>query len=177
MATVEAKKISEYEIIHFQTKQFDINNIDDYYKKFNEYISNKIIKEGTNFDDNYWLYKYKSEDRKIIFPSELLYKRLEKVFGKKRDEIEIACKSFIAYNLYSSYVVKFTALLKKLSEGTLKKATGGEITLMRSFIEYIRVPMKIAEELEDVLEGIDEYETYSNGVGRVLPEFIDIYLL
>ncbi len=53
MAIVDAKQILEYEIVHFQTKHFDINDKDAYYKKFNEYISNKIIKEGIKFSDSY----------------------------------------------------------------------------------------------------------------------------
>ena len=176
MATVEAKQISEYEIVHFQIKQFNITNKEDYYKTFNEYIDNKIIKEGSKFEDINWVYNYKSEENRITFPSEITYKKLEKILGKKSYEIEIAIKSFTLYNLDMSSINKFPAVLGRFSNGSLKKTSITGNGLIRSFIEYIGVSIEKSEELEMSFDDIEEYESYRNSVGRIIPNFIDIYL-
>lgn len=176
MATVEAKEISEYEIVHFQLKQFNITNKEDYYKTFNEYVDNKIIKKGSKFEDANWVYSHKSEEKRITFPKEITYKRLEKILDKKSYEIEIALKSFTLYNLDISLIDKFLATLRRFSNGSLKKSSITEMGLIKSFIEYIGVSIEKAEELEESFDDIEYYESYKNSVGRTLPNFIDIYL-
>lgn len=175
MSSIAITQLDDLEDIIVEERiEFNSLNEKEYLNLFNNKIKNGMIKVGTDFNDEKWQIIIAGEDINIIFPNDIEFKKLSKLFGKSVSEFELAYRSFLLFIFNHPRTMRsFNLSMKKipidLENAKLSYDCIGKI---KYFIEYVKVSEEEFKFFEKLLENNDiERETGE----RVLPEFEDVF--
>lgn len=174
MSSIAITQLDDLDIVVEERIEFNRLNEKEYLNLFNNKIKNGIIKIGTDFNDEKWQIIIGGEDINIIFPNDIEFKKLSKLFGKSVSEFELAYRSFILFIFNHPRTIRsFNLSMKRIAiDLENAKLSYDSIGKFKYFIEYVKVSEEDYKFFEKLLNNNDvERETGE----RVLPEFEDIF--
>ncbi|EJT6170774.1 site-specific integrase [Clostridium perfringens] len=164
------KELEDSDIIIERSITFNKLNEKEYINLFEEKIYKGIINESTGFFDDSWIVKIGGVDRVLIFPNELQFKKISKIFGLNMNDFELAYRSFIVMKLDTYFsVYEFNQYFKQVAEESIKIKSSNNVVL-ESFFDFLKISETTFEYFKENLDGIESYEPKP----RRLPEFEDI---
>lgn len=174
MSSIVITQLDDLDIVVEERVEFDSSKKQEYLSLFKDKIKDGIIKKSINFNDEKWQIIVGGEEHSIIFPNDIEFKKLSKLFDRGVSEFELAYKSFILFNLnHPRTIISFNFSMRRITtdlENT--KLNNDSIGKVKYFIEYI----KVFEENFKFFENIFDNNTGDRKIGeRVLPEFEDIF--
>lgn len=169
MGIAVIKELENLDVVISEVLEFDIKDKNKYLKDFEECIAKGLLREGTKFDDSTWSRKYGGVESSIIFPNEIQYKKLSKMFDREFTEFILAYKVFILYQLNFEAIRKFNLLIRRIADGSEEVGTR-EIGMFNEFIQYIKVPYENLEYFEMFIK-----EDKNDKNERILPQFLDVF--
>ncbi|MDH5074786.1 Phage integrase family protein [Clostridium perfringens] len=154
--------------------EFNSLNEKEYLNLFNNKVNDGIIKRGTNFNDEKWQIITAGGDINIVFPNDIEFKKLSKLFGKSVSEFELAYRSFLLFNInHPRTILSFNLSMRRITidlENT--KLNYFIIGKIKYFIEYVKVSEEEFKFFEKLLDNNDVEREKGE---RVLPEFEDVF--
>lgn len=143
--------------------RLNINDLDNYLRRFSELKSELKIREELNFFSEYWIYIVGGVERKILFPDELLMRKVADKYGKTYSHINIGYRYFILEKMVdNSRISSYNTLIKKIF---VIGIDGLKDLIKRKSIPYLKTALECFEFLE--LSDADEiakllYYQYDN---------------
>lgn len=172
MSYVYIKELEDLDVEIEEKIEFDFSNQERYLTLFKKRVSEGIIKSDVKYEDSQWCIKIGGVEKNFIFPNDIEYKKMSKIFDREYKEFESAYKSFILYNINKYDSLRgFNYKMRKIFDANnLPEFDGRSAGLLKRFIEYIKIPYELATYFEKF---ISEHDKESGE--RILPEFIDIF--
>ncbi len=169
MGNVLVKEVEEFNLVISEKIDFDINKKEEYLEIFKEKRkSGSLIGE---FEDLIWIWVYGGKERAIIFPSQLDFYELARIFTRGIKEFEMAYKTFIMLNVNHSCIQGFNSKMKSVKKGPDDFLNTPYERLLFSFINFIKLPYKNKMLFKNVIENS---ESKKDSI-RILPRFIDTF--
>lgn len=172
MSYIFISELDDLDVMIEEKIEFDLNDSKEYLKLFKENIDKGIIKSEVKFYDVKWIVIIGGVERSLIFPNNIEFKKMSKLFNRELKEFELAYRSYILLNIekYSS-LKGFNLKMKKIDGNNDDIKFDNRISgLFKGFIEYVKVPYERYELFEKFIN--EDPRDYKE---RVLPEFIDIF--
>ncbi|ALB46992.1 site-specific integrase [Clostridium beijerinckii] len=173
MSSIAITQLDDLDIVVEERMEFDSSQKQNYLNLFDERIKDGIIKKGTNFNDDRWQIMIGGEEYFIVFPDDIVIKKLSKLFDRNVSEFELAYKSFVLFKLNQPRsAIKFNSNMKRMHDLENAKIDIDIVAKVKYFIEYIKISEENYKLFENLFDNsIDNLETGE----RVLPEFEDIF--
>lgn len=176
MSCLSITEIEDIDVVITEVVEFDLSNKDKYLDLFDKQIKEGIIKKGTEFYDDNWIYIIGGIEHNILFPNHFEISKLSNIFGVSHFEFQLAYRSFLLFNTHkANSIPSFNYGIKKIVYNEQSKINLSAITLTKSFFEYIKVAEENSSDLEKIINDIDNIKQKEYG-SAILPDFEDIFL-
>lgn len=172
MSYIFINELDDLDIKIEEKLEFEVADKEKYFQLFREKVLKGTIKSDVNFNDATWYMVIGGVEKTFIFPNDIELKKMSDLFDREFKEFELAYRSFILLNqdMYST-LRGFNYKMRKIADADNPPKFSDRISnLLRSFIEYVKVPYKNVKFFEKF---IDEKPRESEE--RTLPEFVDIF--
>ncbi|KFX60413.1 site-specific integrase [Clostridium botulinum] len=152
--------------------EFNVSDKERYLKLFEEKVLKGVIKSGVKFEDSKWCIRIGGVEKNFIFPNDIEFKKMSRIFDRECKEFQLAYKAFILFNIHQYSALKgFNYKMRKIfDENNCPKFDNRISGLLKRFIEYVKVPYEHTVYFDKFM---DEHDKENEE--RILPEFIDIF--
>ncbi|WEV20058.1 site-specific integrase [Clostridium perfringens] len=167
--------IEDLNVIKMENKTFSSYDKAKYLEHFNYLKSIGTITISCSFWDDYWIFKVGGLDNRFTFLNNIYIKKASKYFSMSSETFELAYRSYVAYYISSrSDISRLNLLLKSVLDyglSSLNKIGIQYVNPFLEFCEYVKLPQKLAEDLDSCVFNLKRKATAS----KVIPTFEDIF--